>query len=188
MIAGLKPLPRLKGMKRLKKLKGLGGTRLKMPDLAIPEISDGPTAPVADKLVEFTRRLNGDEKLAKRCVKLQERYPQASLPECVTYLWLEQNQIEFIYQSTFFGGRAVRGGLLPDFLVDRGDEWYAWEIQGEYWHSDSRFSDLADHLRLRGSYFAGQRVGKVIELWESDIYDKRPTIFTSAMAGLGLRG
>jgi hypothetical protein len=67
----------------------------------------------------------------------------------------------------------------------------AWQIQGDYWHGqrsvEKQFRDMADNMRLIGQTVGGIRIGKVLGLWESDIYSRREIVFQYALAGLSLR-
>ena len=142
---------------------------------------------------ELARRLGDrpqDRRLAKRLLRLQEQFPQSSLPELVVLDWLRRRGVPHTYQGTLLGGRAVRGGLVPDFVVRVGGEAYVWEVQGQYWHTQigQRSADMAKRMRYLGQVFDGLRITRVVYLWEDDIYRRRPTIFRLAMAGIGLRG
>ncbi len=141
-------------------------------------------------LVRFTDALD-DEKLAKRLVKLQKEFPQATLPELVTYNWLQREHMRFQFQVELFGGRRVRGGLLPDFVVMMGSRTLAWQVQGEYWHSVGLKgdSDRTANLRMLGQIVNGRRIDGVVELWETDLYQrsKRTTTLRLALSGVGMR-
>jgi hypothetical protein len=143
------------------------------------------------ELTELTRRL-GDEKLAKRVLALQQEYPNGTVPELCCMDWLQTSKHTFIYQGMLYGGRAAMGGLVPDFVVDVGAlDGMAWQIQGDYWHGqrsvEKQFRDQADNMRLLGQIVGGIRIGKVLGLWESDIYSRRELVFQYALAGLSLR-
>ena len=89
-----------------------------------------------------------------------------------------------------FGGRRTKGGLVPDFVVQYGGKGLAWQIQGEYWHARTRAhgqKDFANVARLIGADYHDIRINAVVELWELDIYRKRPRIFQYGLNGIGLR-
>lgn len=160
-----------------------------------PVRSPAPPAPeqtnVQDPLlVRFTDALN-DEKLAKRLVKLQKQFPVATLPELVVYDWLLKEHMRFQYQVELFGGRRTRGGLLPDFVVELGSRTLAWQVQGEYWHSVGLKGDAdrTANLRMLGQIVNGRRIDAVVELWETDLYQrsKRTTTLRLALSGVGMR-
>jgi hypothetical protein len=147
--------------------------------------------PVDTELTELTRTI-GDEKIAKRVRALQLEYPSGTVPELVTMDWLQASKYKFIFQGMLYGGRAAIGGLVPDFVVDTGAmDGMAWQIQGDYWHSkrsvEKQFRDNADNMRLLGQTVGGIRIGKVIPIFESDIYNRRTQVFQYALAGLSLR-
>lgn len=179
-------LTRLKRMPRMK-----GAKKRKLPDMtgADPKLADRQP----DALQEFIRDLGGrsaDVKLAKRVFSMMPEFPAASKPELVVYCWLTDQKIPFTYQAMLFGGRRTKGGLVPDFVVQYGGKGLAWQIQGEYWHARTRAhgqKDFANVARLIGADYHGIRINAVVELWELDIYRKRPRIFQYGLNGIGLR-
>ena len=172
---------------RFKKFKNAFGKRKtgfkQLPDLPV---EDMPTFEETEER-ELERRLR-DEKAAKRIVKLREKFPYATLPELITYDWLHYHKYWFIFQAEI-GQRTHKGSLIPDFVIARGGQGLAWQIQGEYWHKDEmvRARDKAVALALKGQSIAGLRISDVVELWEDDIYNKRPQVFEQAMLGVGIR-
>jgi hypothetical protein len=48
-------------------------------------------------------------------------------------------------------------------------------------------SDERANILPIGQTLFGYRIEKVIELWENDIYHKRPQVFHLAMAGIEMR-
>jgi hypothetical protein len=151
-----------------------------------------PAEPGADiELTELTRKI-GDAAAAKRVRGLQVQFPNGTVPELVTMDWLNAGKYRYIYQGQLYGGRSRAGGLLPDFVVQTGGGYgMAWQIQGDYWHDkrsvEKQFKDNADNLRLLGQNVGGIKISKVIPVFESDIYNRRNTVFTLALAGVSLR-
>ncbi len=146
-----------------------------------------------DQVQRLTRDLGGtsqDAKLAKRVFELKPQYPAASIPELVTYLWLESQKIPYTFQATLYGGRRAKGGLVPDFIVQGGGGVLAWLVQGEYWHSEAVNAGKDDTARYRllGQQYQGRTITAVVELWEKDVLRKRPIVFQQALLGIGLRG
>jgi hypothetical protein len=146
---------------------------------------------VSDTTVnDLARRLGGDRALASKIVALQRKFPRGTVPELVVYDWLRRQGYSFAYQVELYGGRRFEGGLVPDFVLfqDRTNA-DVWQVQGEYWHSISRkgFKDKGDNWRMLGQIIQGATVKRVIELWEDDLYLKRPQVFYLALAGLSLR-
>lgn len=139
---------------------------------------------------DLARRLGGDHKLAAQIVSLQQRFPRGTVPELVVYSWLQRHGYAFDYQVELYGGRRFEGGLVPDFVIyqDRTNA-DVWQVQGEYWHSLSRkgFADKTNNIRMLGQIVNGATVDRVIELWEDDLYLKRPQIFYLALAGISMR-
>lgn len=157
---------------------------------SFPKLS--PIASVFDEITDpiLTELLNniGDDATAKRVRKLVDLYPNATIPELIVMDWLERGGWRYIYQAEAYGGRKKAGGLLPDFVVDTGVG-MAWQVNGEYWHGGKQkaVSDAEAIMRLTGQIVGGVRIDKVVTLWESDLYRKRPQIFYLALAGLSLR-
>ena len=180
-LPGLKRLPKFGKLKMKRSIRGPGSMR------RVGEILD--LVPEEEK--NLIRRLGGDSearRLAKRIIKYKGVYPTASYPELITYDWLDENGVRFIFQAHLFGGRSLRGGLVPDFLIQRGGFLTVWQIQGVYWHSQfgSRQRDDNAKLRYLGQEFNGNRINSVLNIWEDDIYEKRPQVFLWAMSGLEL--
>jgi len=115
-----------------------------------------------------------------------------SVPEILTYDWLTSRGLRFDYQSPQMGGRLRVGGAVVDFLLHdiAPGGLYVWRIMGEYWHSapEVQGKDEEQRRRLLRERVAGRSVVAVVDLWESDIYDRSPEIFELAEAGVGLRG
>lgn len=168
-------------------------SRRKKLDIFLPFVSGTDDEYVDTALTELTRRL-GDEATAKRIRALQATLGGVSsgtVPELVTYDWLQRSGYNFIFQAELYGGRATAGGLLPDFVVETGaGVGMAWQIQGEYWHGksgDKKVSDAEAAMRLMGQVVGGVRIEQVIFIWEEDTYTKRPQVFQYAVSGIALR-
>jgi len=115
-----------------------------------------------------------------------------SVPELLTYDWLSRRRIRFEFQSAQMGGRLRVGGAVVDFLLYdlAGGGLYVWRVMGEYWHAapEVQGKDEEQRRRLLRTRVGGRRVVAVVDLWESDIYDRSPEVFEMAEAGVGLRG
>lgn len=157
---------------------------------ALPEA--GIFADLTDDNVDRLAQLLGSESLAKKINRLAQQYPVATVPELVTYEWLERSGYPFEFQLWLYGGRRAPAGqgLVPDFVVSPGGSPIVWQVQGEYWHSIQRKGDRdkTANLRMLAAMINGRKVMAVVELWEDDIYNRRPQIFYSALQGVGLRG
>ena len=128
---------------------------------------------------------------AREVQELRDRGIEGSLPELCTYEWLERRKLAFDFQSAQMGGRRVRGGTVVDFIIYglSGNGVYQWRVQGDYWHSsrESARNDAELARRLRRLKIGGEPVAAVVDLWESDIYDRYPRVFQLAEFGEGLR-
>lgn len=159
----------------------------KLNPVAVPR----DETPADTTLNELVRRLGGDRALAKRVRALQDKFPVGTVPELVVYSWLQQQGYSFEYQVELYGGRGIRGGLIPDFLLRQdGSNGDIWQVEGDYFHSIARkgFHDQTAKWRMLGQIIRGVTVKRVISLWESDLYLHRPQIFYWALAGLEMRG
>jgi hypothetical protein len=130
-----------------------------------------------------------DWKLAQRVAALMQQHPNGTIPELVAMDWLNQQQIEYIYLAQIYGGHRRKGGVEVDLLFQYAGVGIAWLVHGEYWHSrpEVSASDAIDRLRFLGATYHGIRIDKVVALWESDIYHRRPSVFELGLLGLGLR-
>lgn len=123
----------------------------------------------------MTRRLEGDQKLAKSIIKRQRtEYPAASFPELLTMHELDKRRIRYLYQASFLGGRTRRGGLIVDFIVMPAGELMAWAIQGTYYHTrpGERLRGQQARAKIIGQYVNGQRIDFYVEIWEDRLYNK----------------
>ena len=170
---------------------------IKFHNLPIAEaFREGETAETLEdpEVMEAWERMgkkSSDYRLAIRVIGMKRtKFPNAPLTELITYDWLHRTKVNFTYQGTLFGGRAFRGGILPDFVVQSGGSASAWQVQGEYWHSQkiNQGKDTVTNQLLLGQVVDGVRITKVVQVWENDIYHKRPQVFNLALAGVGLRG
>lgn len=186
-------LPRLKKLKALPALRGLG-KKEKLPPLpTLGEQARRVAALVPDAQERLANQL-GDEQLAKRVLALQKKWPQGTVPELIAMDYLERRRATYGFQVWVIGGRKIKGGQVLDFVVDHGRNVHIWEIQGVYWHQrqDKMAADAAQRLALMGIRIWGKPVGAVIELWDSrlatDNRSKRQQVLEAAMVGreLGL--
>ena len=167
-------------------------TRVPSLEMTVPD-PPSPVQVLEDPRQAELRRLLGDDprtmRLIKRILRLEQRLPGASLPELIAYDWLQRRGVRFDYQGEAFGGRVIRGGVVPDFVIWVGPGVLVWRIQGDYWHTQlaQKEEDLEDALRLLSGTVYGQPVWAVVDCWESDIYQDPERVFRLAMAGIGLR-
>ncbi len=184
---------------RLGRVGGLGKLRSHTPKVRALPVSVLPEVTAIANLEEpavldMRRRLGADDpetdRLIARVLRLEKRLPEsASLPEIVAYDWLRRKGVQFDYQGEAFGGRMMRGGQVPDFVIGQGGGVLCWRIQGEYWHSKpgDREKDLVQKIALLATRIDGRPVWAVVDIWEDDIYRDREKAFRLGLAGIGLR-
>ena len=74
----------------------------------------------------------------------------------------------FDYQLSYFGGRAISGGMVLDFLVSTLPDPTPIFVPGEYWHSGARKEVDALQLANMRQQFSG-RIRNPILLDEKDL-------------------
>jgi hypothetical protein len=141
-----------------------------------------------DRLAELTRELGGDEALAKRVIKLYDKFPNATLPELVVMDYLDMNRFRYAFQAIVDGGWAQRGGLIPDFVVDCRGVGTAILVQGNYWHTrgDKEEDDAITRLRLMGAYTHGIEIDRVVFVWEDRVKLNQQHTMDMAVVGVEL--
>jgi hypothetical protein len=163
-------VPKLAKPKGMKKLPGLGKAQGGEP---LPDLDDGEervASFVDDELARLTDTL-GDEQLAKKCLHLKQKFPDASMLEIVMMEWFDRKHVKYVFQQWLLGGRILRGGQVTDFIVDLGGSAMVIEAQGNYWHSrpGSVQHDLEQKFALLGINIWGKKIEMVINVWESRI-------------------
>jgi len=75
---------------------------------------------------------------------------QATAPERAIHSVLTKMGIQFTFQSSFFGGRTVRGGIIADFHLP--DYSLVISVLGEYFHygKNRLATDLLQRTALEG--------------------------------------
>jgi hypothetical protein len=172
--------------------KGLPGLGKKKRQQPLPKLEDTVQLVanlVDDELANLTRAV-GDEKYAKKLLKLKKKFPDGTMPELVVMEWLDRKGIKYEFQKWLLGGRAIRGGQVVDFALDLGVSSMIWEVQGNYWHSRQGKPqiDEAQKFALLGLSVFGKKVTRVVALWESRLMDKykRNNVMEMAMSGIEL--
>ena len=122
---------------------------------------------------------------ARQIAALQARGILGSVPELMVYSWLEGRSIPFEFQSAMYGGRGIKGGQVLDFILKHLPELMVWRVMGDYWHTrpGTPEQDRLERVMLLGANIGGESVSAVVDLWESDIYDRMETTMRAAMAG-----
>jgi hypothetical protein len=175
-------------MKGLPPLKGFGKRRDPRPELLVGEKNDYDQEDSAVQAIWATMGgRNRDLKAARQAAKLKRKLPQATTPELLTYLWLQQKGVPFEFQVEVNGGRRNSGGSVVDFLVHNGRN-LAWRVQGTYWHnlSQSEWNDKVRRKLLEGAMVMGYQVDAVVDIWEGRIYADRENTLTMALAAIEL--
>ena len=161
--------------------------RIEPPQIAGPRRAEL----MPPKLYDMVRMIG--YRRARRCWRLVKQGIQATLPEYCTYDWLESRPwLEFDFQTSLMGGRWELGGAVADFIIAglNPEGLYVWRVQGDYWHSgrEKMMQDEEQRLRLLQYTFRGVPIVAVVDLWETDIYQRYPLVFEMAEYGVGLRG
>ena len=125
------------------------------------------------------------ERQARIVWKWKRAGVQGTAPELLVYDWLKGRKMIFQFQSSMFGGRRIRGGIVCDFIVQYAGGVLIWMIQGEHWHftAEQRKHDKAIKIRLKASRPGGQKVVAMVELFENDIYKARNAVCEDALRG-----
>lgn len=125
---------------------------------------------------------------AMAAYRLQKRGIHGTLPELLTYHWLEIRNRQFDFQSSLMGGRLIMGGAVADFLIfDLAPGGIVvWRVAGDYWHCQPERvrSDFEQRERLLTESYMGTPVVQVVDLWESAIYFCYPLVFEMAEVGV----
>jgi hypothetical protein len=177
--------------KKPKALKGLSGLGRKHKQPPLPDLDSGPervASLVNDELANLSRALGDDEKLAKKLLKLKQKFPDGTMPELVVMEWLDRRGIKYEFQKWLLGGRVLRGGQVVDFALDLGTSTLILEVQGNYWHTRPGKVQLdeAQKFALLGLSVFGQKVSRVVAVWESRLMDKHKRNHTMEMALAGV--
>lgn len=181
----MKGLPALKGVTGLP---GLNGKRQREPKPETLEPLNGGALLLYDEKQADIARLVGSQRVAKRVMALMKTYPNGTLPELLVMDWLNEQGEEYVYQAPLGGGKAVKGGLVADFLVPVGGGWSCWFIQGDYWHTmvGTTEKNTVDKMMAVSQQYAGKEIQLALELWEGKLYKQRDYVCLMAMSGIEL--
>jgi hypothetical protein len=130
-------------------------------------------------------------------VTLQQLVPvgfEGSLPEFIVIQTLArlgfQQGIDYDYQSSFFGGRLDRGGLVIDFLFVNPPD-LAINVQGEFFHQEQGSVVIARD-RMARAQLAGQGITlifidaeDILEDPERHVRDALRFVDNSFLGGVG---
>lgn len=131
----------------------------------------------ADKRKEWEKRVG--EARAEAALSVWRENQQRTLPEALAEAWLRGRGARYRAQVPVMGAR-------PDLVLFGVDPLGAvvWRVQGDYWHSrpDVVAGDATQREQLMQATVDGQRVARVTDLWERDIY-AGDTVFERAYYG-----
>lgn len=185
-------------LKKKKMLSIPGLSRDAPPEKSTAPEPEKPAAPSVDdpdvaEVLYYIGDTPENYRVAKDVVRLRRTAePNATLPEALTHVWLQHENIPFLFQPPVLGG-YVRGGLIPDFIVGSSFGGLAWLIQGEYYHGQSfqmRMNqyerDARADIMLRGRVVQGVLIRAVVQIDEADVYIRRDKVLQSALSGVEL--
>jgi len=163
---------------------------------AAPRISGTPRLPRTPDLdtPESWRALipRIGERRVKDIVRLMKQGVMGTAPELCVYHWLTRNNILFEFQSSFYQGKMVKGGLVADFIIfNQPNGVLALEVMGLYWHPPTvrATSDLRKRESLlRSGYYNGLKVVEVVWVDEDSIFDRYEQTMENAIAGISSIG
>lgn len=173
--------------RKLPQLAGLPRIKAKPPELRLRPRSDATTTDLPEEIQQLIPKMG--ERNARTVWKWKRRGLQATAPEILVYEWLTGRKIPFTFQSSQFGGRTFRGGVVHDFMLQVGGGVMVWMVQGMHFHSSAsqRQHDQIIKIRTKASRPNGQKVLAVVELWEADLYKNVNRVCREALRGRGLR-
>jgi len=130
-----------------------------------------PGAPTLRPIKERDELLRSDE---RQFEEEYARWARGTRPEFIVWKYLVYNKklkegVDFLFQSSRFGGRMIFGGVVVDFWIVPFRT--MWRVQGERFHrleTPDRVKDVIDKARLEGMGY------RVIDLWVRDL-ETRPT-------------
>jgi len=125
-------------------------------------------ATVDPELVQRWERVIGRSRALRAYRTYQEMLRKGevgTLPEILTYGWLQGRPHLFDFQSSLLGGRLIMGGAVADFIIYdiSPDGLVIWRVQGDHWHSmPDRIAEgtsvagaLHEHARRAGGRYLG---------------------------------
>lgn len=130
--------------------------------------------PLPDPILRSREQQLEDEFLA---------WGRGTRPEYIVWKWLVQNKrqkegVDFLFQSSRFGGRQVYGGIIVDFWFP--DRHMMWRVQGERFHllnPQDRANDMVARIRLVGMG------ATVVDLWVKDLEERPEYVLNLAWSG-----
>jgi len=88
---------------------------------------------------------------------------------------LDKLELPYMFQFAFFGGRAVRGGIVVDFLVLTNPLSTPVWVNGGFWHQGKRASE--DSYQQAVLYFVARgELNRPVTLWDPDCRTKEAAL------------
>lgn len=163
----------------------LGRTRRVDPLPSAPR-APGRLDTTPEDVIYWLTRVSRERAMA--AYRLKKRGIDGTLPELLTYDWLERRRRDFDFQSSLMGGRLIMGGAVADFLINDlvPGGLVVWRVQGDYWHTlpEREAADFYQREQLLMQSYLGVPIAMVVDLWESTIYKDAPRVFEMAEAGV----
>jgi len=169
-------------------IRGISGKRGIRPPPAILAPDKMPSAGLPPEVRQWAAKMG--ERMARIIWRLKQSGVQGSAPELIVYHELErklgkQPSPVWFFQSSQFGGRQWRYGLVVDFVILIGAGVGCIRVQGTYWHSvgESEQQDKAHKFRLLRSKIMGRKVIFVADVWENAVYKHPSSVVEDALHG-----
>ena len=147
-----------------------------------------PSTDLPDEVRTWATKMG--ERMARIVWKLKQSGVVGSALELIVYHELErklgkQPSSVWSFQSSQFGGRAFRFGLVLDFTILVGAGVGIIRCQGLYWHTrgESEAQDRAHKFRLLRSRIMGRKVLWVADIWETAAYRHPSKVVEDALHG-----
>jgi hypothetical protein len=108
-------------------------------------------------------------------------------PEFITWRYLTQEKklvegVDFVFQSSAYGGRRIYGGQVVDFWIFSRN--MVWQVQGEFFHqltTSARAKDMINRMQL-------EKLGEtVVFLWVNDLLSRPVYVLDLAWTGREVR-
>jgi hypothetical protein len=99
--------------------------------------------------------------------KYKVRGKSATSYEYNTAQALTNEGLDFLFQVSYFGGHALPGGIVLDFLVFTKPLYTPLMVNGDYWHSGQRRA-IDEFQIIQINYMLAGQAREVVEFWGID--------------------
>ena len=139
--------------------------KMRTPDLSVPRLE------------------SEEEQTNREYQEWQALHGNGTKPEFLVWKYLVNQKhlregVDFIFQSSKFGGRRVFGGVVIDFYIPARN--MVWRVQGERFHmlmTADRTDDAIEKFQLEGYGYV------VIDLWVNDLLSRPRYVLDLAWSG-----